>query len=46
MTRNSTNANPNPSRDVLKLIGYWSVALIPLLWGIIMTINKAMALFY
>gem|GEM_PF-4111301 len=45
MTRNSTDANFNSSHDVLKLIGYWSVALIPLIWGIIMTIYKAMALF-
>ncbi|HXR82209.1 MAG TPA: hypothetical protein VN763_14880 [Saprospiraceae bacterium] len=33
------------SSHFLKLIFYWLVALIPLTWGIIMTIYKAMALF-
>jgi len=47
--RFKTNANQGASRDpwrgIGKLILYWSVALIPLAWGIIMTINTAMALF-
>jgi len=30
---------------ILKLILYWLVALIPLTWGVAMTIMKAMALF-
>jgi len=45
----SKKFNPYSSRrsssHFLKLILYWLVALIPLTWGIIMTIYKAMALF-
>jgi hypothetical protein len=35
----------NRSSDLLKLIFYWSVASIPLIWGVAMTLLKALALF-
>jgi len=33
------------SSSSVKLIFYWLVALIPLSWGIVMTVMKALALF-
>ena len=45
MTTDATSSGAAPPRDVLKLALAWLAVGVPLLWGVVQTLKKAMALF-